>query len=384
MTQGGFKVPEVWFAIPSANVDLCRENLPAWRERGYKIAVLQNRERGEIPADITAWSDEWHGWPWAVNLLSASIVPSSADIMVTGGDDMLPEPKYMAAELGRQFLERFPDGFGVMQPTGDQFLGAGTYCGSPWMGRAWRERAYGARGPMPEGYRHNWADNELYWVARGVKREGASCLWERPDLTQRHEHFTRTGQMKPGYWAENVEPHDRADVERFIARAWLGFPGSDAAPDSSEQVARFDAAEFARVNPRLAETYWVTRFGQALAGDEAARRMREALEDCSRKGWARVAIFGAGSHTRSLGNVLMRPPVDIVGIVDEDPGMRGKSLWNYPILSLQDAADRRPHAIVLSSRHREAELMKAVEALGPAMRSIAVVRLYGGDVSVAA
>lgn len=363
--------PDVWFAIPSASPDRCRRNLPAWRERGYRVAVLQNRERGEIPADVVAWSDRWHGWPWAVNLLSRDVVPRDA-IMVTGGDDMLPEPRSDAGELARQFVQRFPDGLGVMQPTGDQFLGAGTYCGSPWLGRAWRERAYAGRGPLPEGYRHNWADNELYWVARGL-----GCLWERPDLCQRHEHFSRTGEPKPAYWAEHVEPHDRSDVERFIARSWLGFPGCEPGPDDRGRAPAFDADEFRRANTRLAETYWVTRFGQSLAGDEPSRRMRDALDACARKGCSRVAIFGAGSHTRALGGVLMRPPVDIVGIIDDDPTLRGKSLWNYPVLTLHDAIDRQPHAIVLSSRHREEELARAAGAIVGGRRPIEIVRLYG-------
>src|SRR5262245_31422690 len=113
------KHSEVWFAIPSASVDRCRAVLPKWRDMGYKIAVLQNRERGEIPADITVWYDYYPGWPGSINILARDIVPRSAPIIVSGGDDMLPDPNHTAEQIARQFLERFPDTFGVMQPHGD-------------------------------------------------------------------------------------------------------------------------------------------------------------------------------------------------------------------------------------------------------------------------
>ncbi len=159
--SGAKRTPEVWLALPSASVEMSRKNLPAWRAMGYKVAVYQGRERGEIPADVCVYSDEYHGWSDAVNRLCLSIVPKSADIVVAAGDDMLPDPHVDAGTIGRQFLERYPDLFGVMQPHGDPYLGARLYCGSPWMGRAYFENMYGGRGPTWPQYRHNWTDNEI-------------------------------------------------------------------------------------------------------------------------------------------------------------------------------------------------------------------------------
>ncbi|MFN0011208.1 MAG: nucleoside-diphosphate sugar epimerase/dehydratase [Phycisphaerales bacterium] len=348
----------------------CRKNLPAWRDMGYRIAVLQGRERGEIPADITLWSDTYEGWPHAVNHLCAHVVPRSASIVVAGGDDMLPDPVRRAHDIAAEFFERFPDGFGVLQPQGDAFNGSRFYCGSPWLGRGWIDHAYGGHGPIPTGYRHNWADNELYWVAKCL-----GVLWERPDLSQYHDHFARSGGEKPGYWRENAEGHDREDVQRFLTRAWSHFPGHEP-----RGLARtFDVARFAREYTHAAEAYWIARYGPSTAADGPAATLLAALSDCQRRGLRRVAVFGAGSHTRAAAGALMQPPVAVVAIIDENAALQGRSLWNYPIVSVADAMRLAPDAVILSSRTMEDELVAAAMPLSAA--GVEVVRLYAPGAS---
>jgi len=361
---------EVWFAIPSASVQRCRARLPAWRERGYRVAVLQNRERGEIPADIVRWSDAYPGWSASINILCREVVPPSADIVVSGGDDMLPDPNHSAQELAEQFFDRFPDGFGVMQPHGDTFMNARRYCGSPWLGRGWIARAYGGRGPMPPEYRHNWADNELYWVARCL-----GSLWSRPDLSQPHEHHTRLGETAPAWWRAEVEANDRRDLQTFLARCWQRFPGCE--PLGGGRT--FDAAEFERAYDGSAEAVWAARYGLDAAGGEAARRLRAAMESLASRGLRRVAVYGAGSHTRACAGVLMRPPVDVVCIIDDAPAMRGERLWNYPVVPLDAVRGRGGDgpgvdAVIISSAALEPELHERAGPLEAA--GVEVVRLY--------
>jgi hypothetical protein len=358
--------PEVWFAIPSASPERCRRVLPRWREMGYKVAVLQNFERGEIPADIAVWSDTYPGWPGSINQLCASVVPPTAQIVVSGGDDMLPDPDHSAGELAEQFLARFPDGFGVMQPHGDDFLGARTFCGSPWLGRGWIERAYGGQGPMPAQYRHNWADNELYWVARCL-----GSLWERPDLSQRHEHFSRTGDAAPEYWTRNVAGKDRDDVQTFIARAWQHFPGCEP----SDASRRFNADLFRAEYRNTAEAYWISRYGQQLVTSDAEARVRAAMMECRAQGRTIVGIFGAGTHTRALAALLMDPPVCVTCIIDENPALAGRSLWNYPIVTPAHAATLGLDAVILSSHTMEDALEAASQPL--VAHGVPVIRLYG-------
>jgi len=278
---------------------------------------------------------------------------------------MLPDPDRGAASLAGEFLERFPDAFGVMQPHGDSYMAARHYCGSPWLGRGWIERAYGGRGPMWPGYRHNWADNELFWVSRCL-----GALWSRPDVAQRHEHFTRSGGAEPDYWTEQVARPDRDDVQLFIARAWQGFPGHEPLGEAPA----FDHDLFRREYRSIAESYWITRYGLGAAAPEAARRMRAALQRLARAGKRRVALYGAGTHTRAMGGALMQPPVEIVCLIDDDPRLAGERLWNYPIVGRDAARTLGLDAVVLSSNSREEELREAAAAL--ASDGVEIVPLY--------
>lgn len=332
---------EVWFAIPSASVARCRSHLPAWREMGYRVCVLQDRERGEIPADRVISCDRYPGWAASVNRLCREAVPPDAAAVVTGGDDLLPAPDRPAPVLLREMLDRFPDSFGVMQPCGDPHLNAGEYCGSPWFGRAWIDAAYGGRGPLWPEYRHNWADHELRWVARGL-----DVLFDRPDVCQRHEHFTKSGEPAPAHWEASVAANDRHDVELFIARLWRGFPGHAPHGDRAAAPPEWWRDRY----PGIAERYWATRYGHDRIAGDATRRMRRALHACAERGLRRVVIYGAGTETRAAGDALMDPPVEVVALVDDDPRLRGRRLWGFTVAPIEDAAAHRPDAVILSSR----------------------------------
>ncbi len=356
---------DVWFAIPSASVERCRKVLPAWREMGYKVAILQNRERGDVPADVTVWSDHYPGWPGSINILAREIVPASAPVIVSGGDDMLPDPNHAAHEIAAQFLHRFPDTFGVMQPHGDDFLETAQFCGSPWLGRAWCERMYRGSGPMFAGYVHHGADDELFWVARCL-----DALWTRPDLSQYHEHFLRSGEAPPHWWMEAVDRHDERDTLHFIARAAHAFPGHEPTGEHPP----FDRERFRREYTRRAERHWESRYAPRTATDPAAERMAAALERCAERGLGRVLLYGAGKHTRRLADALLSPPVSVLAIVDDNPKHAGTFLWNYPVIRRDDAILFRPDAVILSSDTFEDALADAARPLADAGAEI--IRLY--------
>jgi hypothetical protein len=355
---------EVWFAIPSASPERCRKTLPEWRKRGYKIAILQNMERGEVPADIVQWSDFYPGWAESINILCRSIVPKSAQIVVSGGCDMLPDPNHTADELAEQFLQRFPDTFGVMQPHGDEFWQAKHYCGSPFLGRKWIDTMYNGTGPMCGEYQHNWADVELYWVANGM-----GVLWSRPDLTHHHAHFSRDGkQAAPKWWVKNVDHHDRRDCERLLRRAWTRFPGHTP---SGGVTRTYDPTLWAADTARIAEKHLAQRYGDTSFDKTVAL----AIEKLADKGIKRVALWGSGHHTRQLGNVLMDPPVSVECIIDDNAANQGQTLWGFPIVSRAEAMKRRVQAVVISANTIEGKLWDNSLEFWEA--GIEVVRLYG-------
>ena len=108
--------PEVWFVLPTANAENCRAHLPAWRDQGYRIALLQDRIRFEADADAVLTRNSYPGWAASVNTLFREAVPRSCPVIVAGGDDMLPDPTKRAGDIAEEFLDYFGGDFGVMQP----------------------------------------------------------------------------------------------------------------------------------------------------------------------------------------------------------------------------------------------------------------------------
>lgn len=358
---------EVWFAIPSANPQNCRKTLPLWRERGYRIAVLQNFELGDIPADIVRWSDTYPGWPESVNMLCREVVPSSCDLIVSGGDDMLPDPNQTAQELADQFFARFSDGFGVMQPHGDEFMCAKRYCGSPFIGRAWFANMYGGRGPMYGGYHHNFADNELYWVAKGL-----GALWERPDLSHFHDHFTRTGEAEPAYWA-SVREKDLRDCLLYYARVHEHFPGHG--PTAGAPDRRYDTSMDAAQMLTLAEQ----RLLRVACDNPYASALRKAFRACAAAGRHTVAVYGSGLHTQIGCAALCDPVVRIACIIDDNESAQGRTMWNIPVVSRQGALAMGLQAVVLSAHSVEDKLWANAAVFRE--HGVTVVRLYGRSMS---
>ena len=114
--------------------------------------------------------------------------------------------------------------------------------------------------------------------------------------------------------------------------------------------------------------------------DDWRRRMRSALERCATDGHKRVALYGAGTHTRAMGDVLCSPGVEIVGIIDDDATRHGERLWGYTIQSLEwaitqaTATPRSIDAVILSANAFEPALWQRSVALRNA--GVEVVRLY--------
>lgn len=247
----------VWLAIPSKRPPEEAECvLREWRERGYRIALW--RDKGDSCAGfgkgmVVLGEGGYPGYAAAVNFLCRFILRSDshASWIVTGGDDVLPDPnctaEEIAAELNAHFriidlsIAKGRSTFGVMQPTGDRwgeeepinrqlFPSAPAYidriCGSPWLGRAFCERMYGGQGPLCSEYSHMYVDEELQNVAQRL-----GVLWQRRDLTHYHKHWARVHglvtDMPPFLQVANSQSAWRKAKATFEARKAGGFPGHE-------------------------------------------------------------------------------------------------------------------------------------------------------------
>ncbi len=356
--------------MPSANAANAAECARAWRDQGYKVAILQDRARFSVDCDALIARDRYPGWAGSINTLFHEAVPETCPVIVAGGDDMLPDPGARAGEIAEQFLDHFGGTFGVMQPTGDDFEATRTICGSPWIGRDWMRRMYAGSGGLCDSYHQQWADDELYWVSRCAGR-----FLERPDLSQFHDHFLRSGRPAPAYWVESAAGHHERDCLTFIARSRSGFPGAAPADDPG----LLDLGVFRREYRGRAESAYQGQHGGS--SDRAEQRIRDALGDCASWGFRRVAVYGCGQHTRRAGGAFCAPPVEIAAFIDDDPARVGGSMWNYPVVTPSDAIALGIDAVILSSDAMEPRLLERSAVF--AGRGVRVIPLYQTPAGVA-
>lgn len=114
----------------------------------------------------------------------------------------------------------------------------------------------------------------------------------------------------------------------------------------------------------------------AVTQAEAVGRMQAKLSELHASGVSSVLIYGAGRHTLKTGETLGRSPVKIVGVIDDALGGRGERLWNWPVLSLEEAKAAGAQAVVISSDSIEDRLYENSAAV-LAGAGLQVHRLYG-------
>jgi hypothetical protein len=190
-----------------------------WHALDYHVAVLVNPPYSytDLPdADRVIVQEEWRGFPIAANVLCAEV---PGDVVVVVGDDLYPIPHSTAQQIRREFLERFPDSFGVMQPTGDKFGTIDRCAVSPWIGRAFIERSYDGKGPYWMGYYHYFCDEELQAYASSL-----GAFQQRPDLSQYHDHWQRGEQPKRPKHLRRAKSQWAKDRSLFKERQRKGWP----------------------------------------------------------------------------------------------------------------------------------------------------------------
>ena len=221
----------VYVLMPVAKKERAAAAAGRWMKRGYRMLFYQNKGTEQFTNEVTLVDNYFGVWNACNKLaLLAQCLDRihKMDACVFAGDDMEPDPMKTANEICREYLDKYPDGEGVMQPSGDPqgvdasgLPAAGRICGSAWFGRDWIERSYGGRGPTNAAYWHFYADEELALVAAKL-----GLLWWRPDLSQMHLHWS-WGHMPRQDYHERNQQHWDDDKALFLARQGAGFPGHE-------------------------------------------------------------------------------------------------------------------------------------------------------------
>lgn len=212
---------EVVYALPSANPEQAHKHLPNWVRRGYRVIIGQDRVRFDPPpgVEVVVLGSSYAGYARSVSLLISGAIPRDVPVVVFGGDDMDPDPVLTAQEIARQYVERFPNLDGIMQPVGDPMDGTRRICGSPWVGREWLDNANNGAGPFHLGYPHFYADEELFDVSSVTGK-----LWQREDLTHYHDHWTRRGARNEIH--DLLQPTWDSSKALYQQRRAARFPGA--------------------------------------------------------------------------------------------------------------------------------------------------------------
>jgi hypothetical protein len=245
----------VWVTIPSARPpEVVAEWAKEWKERGYRVALYRDDSALACADWIMLSTTQYPGYANAVNALVAYVMAAhnDAEWFVIGGDDVFPDPNHSAEEIARECelyfgaaafgqQTRVGGTYGVMQCTGDRWgvnpdhlnpamrsAYIDRVCGSAWIGREFAKRVNQGKGPLWPEYQHMFVDEELQAVATKL-----GVLWQRPDLTQMHQHEARKHRS---YTSADIPPHLKkwAGPEHwkeaeaiFKGRRAAGFPGSE-------------------------------------------------------------------------------------------------------------------------------------------------------------
>lgn len=218
MSETDLRVPVI---LPSANPRMAQAHLPKWVAMGYRVVMFQDKVRFDIAGCEVYAAGSYIGYPAAINEMYQAVKGiAAAPVVVLIGDDMDPDPFKSPAQIREEFLQKFPDTFGVMQPIGDTMDGTDRICGSPWVGRAYANRINQGRGPLWPEYFHFFADEEMFNVTTKL-----GCLWQRRDLSHYHNHWSRGGS-RPAHMAKAQERWD-TDKARHDDRKAKGYPGHE-------------------------------------------------------------------------------------------------------------------------------------------------------------
>ena len=164
-------------------------------------------------------------------------------------------------------------------------------------------------------------------------------------------------------------------VDRVVcpdeAAAWAHW-GISVGPQEPLGVDAFD------IGLALADA-WDLRVQWALGAGrtEWLFRAKRALDECAERGLEPVALYGAGTHTRALGPVLLAPPVEVACIIDDHLAQTKARLWGFPVVSKDEAVTMGVKAVILSANTWEDRLWEASASLRDA--GIEVLRLYGAS-----
>jgi len=219
---------------------------------------------------------------------------------------------------------------------------------------------------------HFWDPAEAMRALTRLVREGGRLVAEVPDSTRPKAHVAEFFSF------EHLSHFTISTLERFLAVHDLETEHWERTSIDNLRVVAVKRS--AGATPRIADDRQDVRRAITAYAHERARfesRLRERLapriEEWARQG-TRVAIYGAGEHTRYLMELL---PLDtlVAWILDSDPQKHGSHFLGRPVHAPEDAPRLGAGAVVVSSRPYQEEMVRRMEPVA-ARYGIEVLRCY--------
>ncbi|MHA7812648.1 MAG: hypothetical protein ACX94C_04555 [Phycisphaerales bacterium] len=125
---------------------------------------------------------------------------------------------------------------------------------------------------------------------------------------------------------------------------------------------------------------WDPGLRSAVLGEDWTGSVRATLAQCAIDGHHRIGIYGAGTHTRAVGEAFMEPPIEICCIIDDDARRYGQHLWGFEITSPERALEMDLDAVVISANSIEDVLWERASVFRE--RGIATICVYADSAEV--
>ncbi|MBO0571335.1 hypothetical protein EXQ43_07950 [Clostridium botulinum] len=93
------------------------------------------------------------------------------------------------------------------------------------------------------------------------------------------------------------------------------------------------------------------------------------------QGKRRIAIFGAGDHTRALLKVIKFQRLELIGLIDSNSSLWGNTKFGFKVVSFNQAIKNDVDIVIISSRAFENDIYNSI--INECNRNnIEVYRLY--------
>lgn len=216
------KQSEWWVVFPAGNPVAGQVCANLWKHAGWRVGVQTDPGEPIVLCDLPI-SVPFVSVAATFNNFARQLLQRGARGIIYGNDDEFPGFGADVENFSAAFLVRFPDTFGVAQPTRCATPDITDGAPYPLVGAEFARRINGGRGAFREEYGHYFDDREVHDVA-----ERLGCFATLPDIEIKHLHHSYGyPDMLPKQARQRARSCHTAARKLYDERKAAGFPGHE-------------------------------------------------------------------------------------------------------------------------------------------------------------